>query len=510
MSEVKARVTVFRYNPEEDIEPRYKTYEIPFQEGMTVLDALIYIRENYDSTLAFNYECRYGYCGSCAVEVNGKPVLACRTLASRNMLVKPLSNLPIVRDLVVDRTYLTSSLLRIRAFLERKKPPGMKPEKLLPKDFSVFRVVSRCIDCSSCYSKCPTYTEAKHLYVGPGLVARIARYIFDPRDDGNKVRVLYQEGLFDCTLCGKCTEVCPYEIDIPKLVIIPVRGRALKSRMGPLKDVEEMAERAKLTGNVLMKPLKGSFLSKVKFTTNLNGNTMLFLGCLFNYDYRLHSVCESAINVLRLNGTEVTVPEGQVCCGLPFIQMGYFEPIKEYLLKRNLQVFKKFQKVVSICAGCSNTLKNWYPKLSKEMGEKFEVEVFDVNEFLVKCGWRKDLMGELNLRVTYHDPCELNRGCSISKEPRELIKSIPGVELVEMEESDLCCGGTLKMTNPKVGYKIAERKAEMIRKLGVDVTVTSCPRCMTQLSSALSLKKEKKIKVMHVVQLLDAAYKLGD
>jgi fumarate reductase (CoM/CoB) subunit B len=508
MSGSKAKVTVLRYNPEQDAEPKYETYSVPFQEGITVLDALIYIHENYDSTLAFRYDCRYGHCGSCAIDVNGEPVLACGTLASRKMTIKPLSNLPILRDLVVDRTCLTNSLLRARLFLERGESPSKEPEKLLPKEFSTFRIVSRCINCLSCMSKCPTYTEAKHLYIGPCPIAEIARYAFDPRNSGDKVMPAYQEGLFNCTLCRKCAEVCPYEINLPELVMIPLRGSALKSNMGPIKDVEGMAQRVKTTGNVLMKPLKATFLSKSLSTVSVKNpkdRIMLFVGCLFDYDYRLHNVCNSAINVLKSNQIEVAIPKDQVCCGLPFIQMGYFEPVKEHLLKRNLRIFEKFQKVVGICAGCVSTLKNWYPKISKEIEENYKVNVFDINEFLVKYGWRTDLMGELNLRVTYHDPCELNRGCGISKEPRDLIKSIPGVKLVEMDEPDLCCGGTLKMLNSKLGYKIASRKADMIKMLNVDAVATACPRCMTQLSSALSMKGARNVKVLHVVQLLDMA-----
>lgn len=510
MGEEKAKVVVFRYNPEDDERPRYEAHEVPYQEGMTVLDALTYIRQNHDSTLAFSYECRCGYCGSCAVEVNGEPTLACRTLASKNMLIKPLSNVPIVRDLVVDRTTIMDGLVRIRPFLERRRPLEREPEELLPADFSTFRIVSRCINCLCCVSRCPTFTEARHLYAGPTLMVEVARLAFDPRDGGDRPRTAYEEGLFNCAMCGKCTEVCPHDIDVPKLVMMPMRRVTLERNIGPVEKVEDLRGLVKTTGKSFIKPLKPTFLSKVPSDVRVEkprDQVGLFLGCLFDYDFRLHDVGESAINVLRSNQIETVIPKGQVCCGLPFILMGYMGPVKEHLLKQNLRAFRDFPKMITLCAGCINTLRNWYPLLCEELGEDYKIQVLDVSEFLLKRGLETDLMGELDLKVTYHDPCELNRNVGVSVEPRKVIQSIPGVQLVEMDEPDRCCGGNLKMLNPRLGYKIAGRKAKMVRKLDVDAVVTACPRCITQISSALQLERARGVRVLHVVQLLDMAYK---
>jgi len=510
MGEEKAKVKVFRYNPEVDAEPRYETHELPYQEGMTVLDALIYIRQNYDSTLAFSYECRYGFCGSCTVEVNGEPTLACRAPVVKSMVITPLLNVPILRDLVVDYTAIMDRLVRIRPFLERRRPLEMEPEQLLPADFSTFRIVSRCINCLSCISKCPAFTEAKHLFAGPMLMAEIARYAFDPRDGGDRIRTAYEEGLFNCAMCGKCKEVCPYDIDIPKLVAMPMRRMTLERDIGPVKEVEELTELLKTSGKSFIKPLKPTFLSKAPYNVEVEkpkDKVGLFLGCLLDYDYRLHEAGESAINVLKSNQIETMIPKDQVCCGLPFLKMGFIDSVKEHLLKQNLQAFRNFPKMITLCAGCTSTLKNWYPLLCKELGVDYKFQVFDVSEFLLKHGLETNVMGELNLKVTYHDPCDLNRGAGISTEPRKLIQSIPGVRLVEMDEPDRCCGGTLKLLNPQLGYKIALRKAKMIKKLGVDAVVTGCPRCMTQISSALQLEGAKRIRVLHLVQLLDIAYK---
>jgi len=509
MGEEKAKVKVFRYNPEMDVEPRYETYEVPYQEGMTILDALIYIRQNYDSTLAFSYECRYGYCGSCAVEVNGKPTLACRDPVLKSMVIRPLPNVPILRDLAVDHTAIMDRLVRIRPFLERQKPLEKEPEELLPADFSTFRIVSRCINCLCCISKCPAFTEAKHLFSGPMIMAEIARLAFDPRDGGDRLRTAYEEGMFNCAMCGKCEEVCPYDIDIPKLVMMPMRRMTLERSIGPIKEVEELTELVNITGKSFIKPLKPTFLSKAPYSIEVEkprDHVGLFLGCLLDYDYRLHDVGESAINVLKSNQIETVIPKDQVCCGLPFLRMGFIDSVKKQL-KQNLQAFGDFSKIIALCAGCTSTLRNWYPLLCKELGVDYKFQTFDVSEFLLKHGLETNVMGELDLKVTYHDPCDLNRGAGVSTEPRKLIQSIPGVQLIEMDEPDRCCGGPLKLVNPQLGYRIAVRKAKMIKKLDVNAVVTGCPRCMTQISSALRLEGAKKIQVLHLVQLLNMAYK---
>jgi fumarate reductase (CoM/CoB) subunit B len=260
----KVKVTLFRYNPETDAEPKYETYEVPSKGKMTVLDVLKYIRENYDSTLAFSYECRYGYCGSCAVRINKKPRLACRTLASNEMLIEPLENFPVIRDLVVNRSIISHTLIRIRPFLERIGVPEKEPEDLTPENFSIFRIVSRCISCLSCMSSCPPFTEAKHLYSGPLIQTELARFAFDPRDVGDRAITAYEEGLFNCAMCSKCFEVCPYEIDLPNLVIIPLRRKLLDRGIGPIKSFKELESLLKETGKAFIKPFRHTtFLSNL-------------------------------------------------------------------------------------------------------------------------------------------------------------------------------------------------------------------------------------------------------
>ena len=196
MSGEKVKLTVFRYNPEEDESPHYKVYEVPFESGMTVLDTLNYIYENYDGSLAYVYGCRYGFCGSCALKVNGNPTLICRELATKEMKIEPLDNFPVVRDLVINREGLEGKVRGIRPFLERVTLPDKEPEVLKPADFETFRLVSRCVGCFACVSSCPVTSADSYKFPGPSLLTELARYAFDPRDEGDRTTTAYFEGLF--------------------------------------------------------------------------------------------------------------------------------------------------------------------------------------------------------------------------------------------------------------------------------------------------------------------------
>jgi succinate dehydrogenase / fumarate reductase iron-sulfur subunit/fumarate reductase iron-sulfur subunit len=127
------------------------------------------------------------------VKINGSPSLACRTLASKKMLIEPLSNLPIVRDPVVDHTAFRDKSVKLRPFLQRGRIAEKEPEELL-QGFSTFRVLSRCISCVAYVSKCPTFTETRHLYSSPAIIAEIGRFAFDLRDSNDRLLIALSGG----------------------------------------------------------------------------------------------------------------------------------------------------------------------------------------------------------------------------------------------------------------------------------------------------------------------------
>lgn len=515
MNKEMSYIKIFRYDPEKDAKPHYQDFMVPFEKGMTVLDTLNYIYENQDSTLAYNYGCRYGYCGICAVKVNGIPSLSCRTQATMNMKIEPLSNFPIIRDLVIDREKYDERIDRIRPFLERKAPAETEPEVLKPKDFETFRVVSRCIDCLACMSGCPSYSEDSYEFSGPTLMTELARFTFDPRDCMDRISIANSEGLYNCTECGQCTEVCPHKIDIPKLIIGPSRQLALAEGKIPglLLETIEFLNRE---GRAYPQPTPPALSLMVKMPAEELVKEKIdrvawFVGCNIDYDSRLQAAGVDGYNLLKRNGVEVLIPKEQLCCGEPFLEAGADDQINS-LVKRNVELFKSLgtSRIVTMCAGCSMVLKNEYPQVYKNItGENLDFEIIDLAEYItryIKLNYEK--MGALNIRVTYHDPCHLKRYQKISKEPRDIIKSIPGIKLVEMEEPDRCCGGggEVRVTNRRLAMAMAKRKAEMIRKANVNAVVTCCPTCMLQLSSGLQLSRVRGVEVLHITTLLERAY----
>jgi len=508
-SENSIKVTIFRYDPSKDSKPRYETYNIPRQSNMTVLGVLRYVYENYDGTLAFNYECRNGYCGGCAVWVNKTPQLICKTPASREMIIEPLRNLPLVKDLIVDRSAYDQGLLKLRPFLERATAPQIQPEMLRAEKFQWSKYMSRCTQCLSCYSVCPVLGPAPWAFAGPTQMVTIGRYAFDPRDSARRNLTAYQEGVYNCVSCLRCNDVCPSQIPIFD-AIRKMREQALDAKIGPIELFKETEERLlsttksyKKTGNA------PSFLQQSPDVIKVEDpkqKVAFFVGCTYDmYSPRFQKVPQYIVEILRLNDVEVLLPKKQMCCGLPIYHGGLSRI--ENIAERNCKALEAtgVENVIVACPGCGIMLKNEYPQL---LGRKLKFQVKDINEYLANdLALNTKAMKKVNLKVTYHDPCHLSRGMGVSAEPRKIIQSIPGIEFVEMDEPELCCGGggMVRVTNLPLARTLAEDKAERIKRLGVDAVVTSCPFCKFQLEQS-RLLKEEKITTLQVIELLASAY----
>lgn len=205
----KGKISVLRYDPEIDPAPHYETYEYPFEEGMSVLDVASYIYKTIDGTFGFSHCCRNSHCGLCGAKINGRPGLMCRETATREMTLEPLDNLPVIRDVIVERQEYEELMPAQRLFLERIDLAVHQPEKIEANALDLFKVASRCIECYCCISACPAYGESKHEFLGPAGFVLLARHAFDPRDTLDRELMAYTAGLHNCTHCGKCTDVCP-------------------------------------------------------------------------------------------------------------------------------------------------------------------------------------------------------------------------------------------------------------------------------------------------------------
>jgi glycolate oxidase iron-sulfur subunit len=238
------------------------------------------------------------------------------------------------------------------------------------------------------------------------------------------------------------------------------------------------------------------------------GTVGYFAGCFMNWGYA--DAAMATRTVLVRAGFRVEVPE-VVCCGVPHRAYGDIETARD-LARKNVAALEQYEHVVSDCASCGAALKE-YKQLLKddpeyyERAEKLASRTADISEFLVKQEFPKPQF-HTPLRVTYHDPCHLVRGQGVKNQPREILKSIPGIEYVEMQGADVCCGaaGSFCVTHPELSEGVGGNKADSILETKADVVVSGCPSCLTQLKAMLAAKGSK-IKVMHPMELLAESYK---
>lgn len=228
----KARLVINRFKNRQGKEAAKSTFIVPVEDGATVLQALQYIYENLDPTLAFEYSCRYGRCGLCGVIVNERPVLACTAfIRSEELYVKPLANLPQMRDLVIDRTPLDIFLKEQRIYYaadagEAAISPelvGTKPIFKTVKIPETLVKLSSCLECLCCHSACsnlaPGGTELES-FAGPFIFLKLAQLHFDPRDHVDRKAQARRFGIEKCLVCKGC--YCPQGIPLYREAIEPL------------------------------------------------------------------------------------------------------------------------------------------------------------------------------------------------------------------------------------------------------------------------------------------------
>jgi fumarate reductase (CoM/CoB) subunit B len=203
-------------------------FRVPYRKWMRVLDALNFIAEHEAPDLAYRWFCGSKMCGTCAVRMNGREVLACWEAVEPDMTIEPLRNLPVVRDLVVDRAPFERKVAELEPWLERSAPYAGFPEPLSHKDMKHASKALDCIGCMCCYSACPVIALGDLTdFAGPAPLVQLGQTALDPRNDAAKVaRSLKLTGIFNCVSCYKCEEACPAGIPIVSQVIEPLKAKA--------------------------------------------------------------------------------------------------------------------------------------------------------------------------------------------------------------------------------------------------------------------------------------------
>jgi fumarate reductase iron-sulfur subunit len=220
MSQQKKTFVITRFDPDKDAAPRQQSYEVPVQPDWKVLDALNYIKDEIDGSLSHRWSCRMAVCGSCGMMVDGKPSLTCKDALSDygdRVEIAPLSNFPIVRDLVVELEGFLEKLKSVKPYIMKAKERALSEgaHKQSPEQLEEFKQFSYCINCMLCYSACPVVANEPE-FLGPAAIALGHRYNMDSRDEGQHERneVFRGEGtVFSCSYANECSEVCPKHVD---------------------------------------------------------------------------------------------------------------------------------------------------------------------------------------------------------------------------------------------------------------------------------------------------------
>ncbi len=221
-------------------EGEMREYEVPYQEGMVVLDAVLYIQSNLDGDLAVRWNCKAAKCGSCAAEINGKPALMCKTRISeleQPIKVEPMKAYKHIKDLVANTSWNIQTRRKII------KDVGFKPKEntqwiMKEEDIERGREFRKCIECGLCIDVCHVLREHQLFdkFIGPAYLTFAAYLETHPIDSRNRIKWLKEEGgIMYCNITKCCTEVCPEEIHITDNAIIPLKERVADEYFDPIR-----------------------------------------------------------------------------------------------------------------------------------------------------------------------------------------------------------------------------------------------------------------------------------
>jgi glycolate oxidase iron-sulfur subunit len=240
----------------------------------------------------------------------------------------------------------------------------------------------------------------------------------------------------------------------------------------------------------------------------------LLTGCV--QDLAFSQVNRDTADVLLANGCEVVTPRAQFCCGSIHAHNGELELAKQ-MARCNLRAFdlERLDAVITNAAGCGTHLKNYGHLLQDDPGfadraKQWSSKIRDIHEWLVEIGIRAPTT-RISQKVTYHEACHLCHGQKITRQPRQVLKAVPGLELVELPESTWCCGsaGVYNITQPEMSQKLLQRKMANIGKTAAQIVASANPGCSVQLQAGVR-DSGLKLKIAHPISLLAQAYRKSD
>jgi len=216
---MKVKFKIKRFNPEKDLAPFWREYEVEVEPTDRVLDGLMLIKWQQDGTLTLRKSCGHGICGSDAMVINGRNRLACKVLIKdlgKRITVEPMGGFTVIKDLVVDMKGFFEKYRSIKPYLIANSSPPEKERLQSPKERERFDDTTKCILCGGCTTSCPSFWAEKE-YLGPAAIVQAHRFLFDSRDEGREERLQIlgkRKGVWRCRTIFNCLEACPREIDV--------------------------------------------------------------------------------------------------------------------------------------------------------------------------------------------------------------------------------------------------------------------------------------------------------
>jgi len=315
----------------------------------------------------------------------------------------------------------------------------------------------------------------------------------------------YQDIFAKCLLCGACVTTCPSGVDLNK-VFINMREEIAEKR-GAHHKMEEVVRSLVVNYNIsgednsergewrdFLKDLPDHMYQKDK------AEVVYFVGCVASFFPMVQKIPQSLVRILESAGVDFTILAGEEwCCGFPLIGAGVSEKAHEMMehnLERVIELGAKM--VVFSCPSCYRTWKEYY---------RTDLELFHSTQLIEKLiGDGAIRLGAVNAAVTYHDPCDLGRNGGVYDAPRRILKSIPGLTLLELENNraqSVCCGGggNLELADPDLSSVLAQKKIEEIQRTGAKTVVTSCQQCIRTIR-ARAARQEIDLDVWDITELV--------
>ncbi len=402
-------------------------------------------------------------------------------------------------------------------------------EKLGPLGEPMAKAVSACVHCGFCLAACPTYRElGQEMDTPRGRIVLMKEVL-----EGKMSFEAAQPHVDRCLGCLACEPACPSGVPYRDL-ISPFRALAAsKMKRGLLERLRRFLTAqtvpypkrfrlAAMIGRIgRMSPMPKAWRAMLELMPETlppaqswaahypaigekRARVALLIGCA--QQVLDPDINTATIEVLTRNGIEVVIPRSQGCCGGLAWHTGDLEAARKFA-RRNLAAFPDdVDAILTNAAGCGSAMHEYHLLLrgtaDEAPAEAFRHRVMDVSVFLMKLGLREPLR-ETKLKAAYHDACHLSNAQNVRKQPRDLLKAIPGLQLLEIADPHLCCGsaGSYNMDQPEIASSLGEQKARNIIATGADVVVSGNIGCMTQV--ALHLKKlGSPVQVKHTMQVL--------